>query len=711
VHLEKLRQLIGIDIQGYKDSTNEFSHRPSSFRLAADALLPLQKLTYLSLDNVLLQQRSTEPPLEEYTSKIVKIRKIGTDFRDTNTYEGSSEVLNNLESQLIFISPKESKTNEAIVAYSVYKNLPGNSKTGIEPKAKPPEPKVAVAFTDIPSLLHLRISECNMQDISWDMFHRLQSLKFLLLERNDLLFLPDFVFYATSNLTTLSLSGNRILSLETVGLAGLLSLQKLDMTHNNITHLSELSLPPFPHLKVADFRFNPIETIFPNTFEVMNTTQSLYLGTPLTSLQIFPNSFYGLTSLLNLEITNVRIGFLESPMFKGLLSLKSLVMDGEIKRVSYDAFSEVPNLERLILRKCKIEKISMDAFIGLQSLLELDLSHNRLPYLPPGIFDDQSSLREIYLQHNELTTLPQNLFARTPSKMIRLEGNPWHCSCDMANWNPTKINQVRSYYIPNNATFCQRQYDKGSMCRVTDSGFQVKYIYEKRVSPVCETPKKFHQRNIFEVVRKELRYCSASTIVNPAIKPKNKTVKGNKLSGKLLKSQGKVPLLTKQEKVRKLSKDGGVGTALKEIKETEPAMIEKTTTSPVQKIVETLETTTTSVPEVRTQLEPTTGNHGDSNNTKTKTRQDLVMGNVIQEDTTTVSNDIPLAIPTIQISQLSSTQAYQLNSLKSLKTKSGTTPPPLKSMKRNTLLPPNSPKLISKKAFKLAKLYAAQKTE
>lgn len=691
-HFDKLTQLIGIEIQGYEDAETEFSQRSSSLRLAADALLSLQKLTYLSLDNVLLHQRFVETPQEEFTSKIVTIRKFFPKL------DNGTDVLTNLESQLIFLSPKEPTKYDPIVPYSVYKSdlsgLP--AKNTIDSNGKPPEPKVAVAFTDIPSLLHLRISGCNMQDLSWDMFHRLQGLKFLLLERNDLLFLPDFVFYATSNLTSLSLSRNRILSLQTVGLAGLLYLQKLDVTHNNITHLSELSLPPFPHLEVADFRHNPIETIYPNTFEVMNTTKSLYLGSPLISLQISPNSFFGLTSLLKLEITNIRVDFLERPMLKGPVNLKLLVIDGKIKEISYDAFSEVPKIERLVLRKCEIERVSMDAFIGLGTLIELDLSHNLISFLPPGIFDDQTSLREIYLQHNKLTTLSMNLFARTPSKMVRLERNPWHCSCDMVTWDSSKINQVKSYFIPKNNTFCQRKYDKGSMCQTAQKGFQVKYTYEKGVSPLCETPKKFNQRSVFDIFRKELRYCRNSLFYNKSML---KATEGFKVTGKFT---GETFNILKSDKAKKSS--------TQELKTSDHILKQEVSENAtgIPKMEGRLTSFISATGNLK-QLKPVIEEssnliaHNRIERTDQLARTKLFIGNNGNLINPIGHNTVPLSQEFLP--------PGNMRPLKSLQSMIGTSPPLKKSMTKNILLSRTNPKLISKKALKLARLYAAQKRE
>jgi len=436
----------------------------------------------------------------EYTRMMISKGK------DFNNSIQSSKLM-----QIVFLRPqKDSTSKDEILPYSEYKL--NNNIDDFDPLSERSksqlEPKIAVAFTGLPTLMHLKISGCRMYDISWDIFYKLNNLKFLCLENNNLLFLPEFVFYAAPNISSLSLSHNRILNLQTVGLAGLFRMKTLDMSHNNLTHLSELSLPPFPHLEAADFRDNPIEAIFPNTFEVMNTTKVLLIGSTKTPLQFFPNSFNGLLSLIKLHITNAKIDFLERPMLRGMPQLETLEITGQITRISYDAFSEISKVQRLILHHCSMKKISMDAFYGLNSLLELDLSYNKLTSLPPGLFDDQLSLREIYLQHNQLTTCSEKLFLHLPAKLIRLDKNPWHCTCEMKHWDYNTINRIKRYHIKLNETFCQNRYDKGLMCsEQKDPEFFPHYVYEARVSPICSTPEAYMGRSVFDVVRKDLKHC------------------------------------------------------------------------------------------------------------------------------------------------------------------------------------------------------------
>ncbi|XP_071439439.1 uncharacterized protein [Hetaerina americana] len=381
---------------------------------------------------------------------------------------------------LVFLSPEP---EDEILPYMRYRQEQENLKSSI--------------YIGLPNLVFIRLFACGLKEINWKMFDGLPQLEYLSLEENELRFIPEFTFYGAPNLKILSLSYNKLLSLQSTSLAGLLDLRKLDLSHNNFSHLSELSLPPFPHLKTADFRHNPIKTVFSSTFEIMNATEILFLGGDETGIEIIQNSFSGLSSLLKLSIHNVKINKIERVTLMGMPNLKELEMKGSVDTIEFDAFAEVPKLEQLTMKHCHIKAISMDAFYGVYRLIYLDLSYNELETLPPGIFDQQSSLKELILQNNHFRQLPERVFQYVQAKMIRLEGNPWHCSCSMMDWRETSINKVKEEAT----SMCQNHYDKGITC-----GQSVKrYVYDKRVAPQCETPAKYKNWSVFHVLRKVLR--------------------------------------------------------------------------------------------------------------------------------------------------------------------------------------------------------------
>lgn len=276
------------------------------------------------------------------------------------------------------------------------------------------------SFYDWKKIAVLRIHNCKLDELHWEMFDGLTSLEHLSLEHNEIKIVPPFTFYGALHIKTLSLAHNNILDLNYRALAGLLELEWLNLSDNNITKLSEISFPPFPKLNWIDFRGNPIKYIFPMTFGVMNNTETFFIGSALTELNLSTtSSFQSLEELKRLKLENVYSPILNQNTFQGLISVEHLTIQGNVKRIEFDAFSAMLNISELVLKNCGIQEISMDIFYGLNKLEIVDLSMNKLLILPPGLFDDHPIIKEIYLENNELSQLPSTFFHNPSIRMIR----------------------------------------------------------------------------------------------------------------------------------------------------------------------------------------------------------------------------------------------------------------------------------------------------
>ncbi|CAD1479240.1 unnamed protein product, partial [Heterotrigona itama] len=481
---QRFTDLISLDIQGIDyESTKKNSNiaqRKQGIILSVDSLYPLGlNLLYLNLERVRLTSLS---PMRKNKVNLV-IKPMNTIADDGNS---NKQLLNNITQstghRLIFLSQQNNgqSDDKEILPYDVYKQeMEGYRET-------------VGLFTGLGALTHLRVYDCDLKDISWHMFDGLNNLVHLSLEKNSLKFIPEFCFYGTPNLKILSLASNQLLTLKSVDLAGLLMLEDLDLRGNNLTFLSELSFPPFPMLKTADFRKNPLDSIFPSTFEIMNTTLKLYLGGEGSKLYLQKNSFLGLCRLQTLHLYNLEIPVLERFVFQGMPELLKLRARGNISSIDFDAFVDLIKLVDLDLSYCHIRKISMDAFYGLDNVKRIDLSNNELEFIPPGLFgvQQQTQLKEIILSNNKLTSLPTDFFKmlRMPNKLpefpiVRLDSNPWDCTCAMITWNPHLVNRLRE------------------------------------TAPRCTTPTKLRNWGVFHALRKGLqcktlkrRYLKKSTM-------------------------------------------------------------------------------------------------------------------------------------------------------------------------------------------------------
>lgn len=354
----------------------------------------------------------------------------------------------------------------------------------------------------------LRIHNCHLDEVEWEMFVGLKNLKHLSLEYNEIKVLPPFAFYGALNLKTLSLANNDILDLNYLGLAGLLELEHLDLSSNNLTKLSEATFPPFPSLISIDLQNNPIEFILPMTFAVLNTTKELILGSKSTALDLANThgAFLSLDQLKSLNILNVHSPSLYQTLFNGLKELERLKLKGFIERIEYDTFAEMPHLKELILSGCGIVEISMDAFYGIKELRIIDLSNNQLNLIPSGVFDEQKQLQEVYLQNNHLETLPNNFFDDKSLKLVRLKNNPLICTCDMVYWNQAVTNSIRlNKKTTNRDENCIRNPKTGRIefCNGLYDDFpQYSYGFDNKMTPLCtDNAKSTEPQNVYYTLR------------------------------------------------------------------------------------------------------------------------------------------------------------------------------------------------------------------
>lgn len=439
-----------------------------------DAAMPTLKHVNFESIKVMADEKIKKQIKYQHPSETYDYVPEGTRFAYKNVRLNNDDIDNALDN-----ADEEMSDEIEIVPYHVYKMELSKSR----------RPN----FFGWTNMEVMRIHNCQFDELEWEMFAGLERLEHLSLEYNEIKVIPAFAFYGAMHLKTLSLAHNEILDLHYLALAGLLDLQHLDLSQNSLSTLSESSFPPLPGVHTFDLRENPLKFILPMTFAILNTTKELFMGSTSMALDLANTNeaFIAFDQLKLLRILNVKSKSLHQSLFSGLKSVERLHLKGNIERIDYDAFAEMPNLKELILSKCNIIDISMDAFFGIKKLRIIDLSHNQLTEIPYGLFDEQKQLTEIYLQNNQLKKLPPNLFTFTTTlKLVRLIDNNWHCSCTMSNWNQAITNSIRLNKLTDadEEKNCIRNPKTGRIdyCNSKYDDFpQFAYGYDNKMSPLC----------------------------------------------------------------------------------------------------------------------------------------------------------------------------------------------------------------------------------
>lgn len=112
-------------------------------------------------------------------------------------------------------------------------------------------------------------------------------------------------------------------------------------------------------------------------------------------------------------------------VFQKFRQLEELrIRDSGVQQIGVHAFWGVPSLVVLDLSRNNISGISAHNFRGLVNLVELHLGWNRISELVMGVFSYMTELRILTLQYNRLSVLVPRLFIKLGNlQVLKLSGN------------------------------------------------------------------------------------------------------------------------------------------------------------------------------------------------------------------------------------------------------------------------------------------------
>ncbi|KAM3866792.1 leucine-rich repeat transmembrane protein FLRT1 [Diretmus argenteus] len=209
------------------------------------------------------------------------------------------------------------------------------------------------------------------------------------------------------------------------------SLRELHLQDNNIRTLPRSSLAKLPLLERLHLDDNSISTV--------SIQERAFSGTPRLRLLFLSRNHLssipaGLpASLEELRLDDNRISTIPTHAFRGLASLRRLVLDGNLlanTRIADDTFSRLSNLTELSLVRNALQAPPVN--LPSTHLLRLHLQDNGMTHMPRGALDGMRRLQRLDLSGNNLTSLPRGLLKDTEGlELLLLRGNPWYCGCNL----------------------------------------------------------------------------------------------------------------------------------------------------------------------------------------------------------------------------------------------------------------------------------------
>ncbi|XP_013871906.1 leucine-rich repeat transmembrane protein FLRT1 [Austrofundulus limnaeus] len=209
------------------------------------------------------------------------------------------------------------------------------------------------------------------------------------------------------------------------------SVRELHLQDNNIRTIPRSTLARMPLLEKLHLDDNSISTVSIEDQAFADNPRLRLLFLSRNHLSSIPSGLPA--SLEELRLDDNRISTIPTHAFRGLSSLRCLVLDGNLlanQRIADDTFSRLSNLTELSLVRNSLQTPPVN--LPSAHLQRLSLQDNALTHMPRGSLDGMHRLQRLDLSGNNLTTLPRGLFKDLDNLgQLLVRGNPWHCGCNL----------------------------------------------------------------------------------------------------------------------------------------------------------------------------------------------------------------------------------------------------------------------------------------
>ncbi|XP_038265345.1 leucine-rich repeat transmembrane protein FLRT1 [Dermochelys coriacea] len=209
------------------------------------------------------------------------------------------------------------------------------------------------------------------------------------------------------------------------------SLRELHLQDNNVRTIARDSLARIPLLEKLHLDDNSVSTVSIEDDAFADSSRLKLLFLSRNHLSSIPSGLP--RTLEELRLDDNRISTIPLHAFKGLNSLRRLVLDGNLlanQRIADDTFSRLQNLSELSLVRNSLAAPPLN--LPSSHLQKLYLQDNAISHIPYNTLSKMRELERLDLSNNNLTTLPKGLLDDLESlTQLLLRNNPWFCGCNL----------------------------------------------------------------------------------------------------------------------------------------------------------------------------------------------------------------------------------------------------------------------------------------
>ncbi|XP_015240768.1 PREDICTED: leucine-rich repeats and immunoglobulin-like domains protein 1 [Cyprinodon variegatus] len=271
--------------------------------------------------------------------------------------------------------------------------------------------ELTVPPLDLPvRTVSLNLGNNKLASLSTEAFANLPNLRELHLDHNELTSIPD-LGQAASKITSLYLHHNKIRNIDGRRTIELVSVEKLDLSNNDITDLREDGFPAGLRIRDLYLSNNKISTLEVGALDRLGSTLQV-LRLSRNRISQIPIRAFQLPRLIQLELNRNRILQIEGLTFQGLSSLEVLKLQrNSISKLTDGAFWNLSKMKVLHLEYNNLTEVNSGSLYGLSSLTQLFLSNNSIARINPDGWKFCQRLRELNLSYNNLTRLDEGSLA------------------------------------------------------------------------------------------------------------------------------------------------------------------------------------------------------------------------------------------------------------------------------------------------------------